>query len=123
MNASETLLGTLPVHKIKKLGTCYPTEHIWAADTGYIYDHWEGHLKTVKLADERTTRKGIELIDRRRMRVVNQGEQACFLDVDTKEIIALIYRNWCPQQEDCKQVDQYCKDYVKVGESIRVCFP
>ncbi|KAI9716557.1 MAG: hypothetical protein M1812_005288 [Candelaria pacifica] len=98
----------------------YPPRNEWICENQAIRDIWEEPMTTGRLDDPRTTRKGLHNLDLDQLQyIVELGESARLVDVESGELIAEIQRGFVPDAGVLKSIGNVAEKNIGLRRNVR----
>lgn len=118
----DAMLASLPVYHVTALSEPHPPYKHIISESPEIYKKWRSYFATGKQADERKARLPIHQLDPTTLVAdIPPHEGARLLD-PSGELVGLVIRNFCPDDEALAWADAAAEAQVPVRRNVRVRF-
>jgi hypothetical protein len=117
----DSRLNEIPAFEVERLAQPYPPPNYWIYKTRTIGEQWEQHIKHEKQPDDRLTRKPMHQLDMNMFQhIVKADSDAIFIDKHTKQIVALVMRNFVNRQDILDWASEVIEEAVGMKKSARL---
>ncbi|TBU51964.1 hypothetical protein BD310DRAFT_833189 [Dichomitus squalens] len=109
--------------EVQKCQKPYPPLQHWVVESGEIAELWHAHCVDGKLHDKRGKHYPLFRVDETELVVARADQSVLFVDKDSRELVAFVIRNWCPEAGIVDSVNAVVHNAAAYKKNVRLDDP